>query len=43
MIGDPALQRGSIILDTGDGWIEDGPAVRLERLRAALDSFGSNS
>ena len=43
VIGDPALQRGSIILDTGDGWIEDGPAVRLERLRAALDTFGTDS
>ncbi|HEY9552515.1 FliH/SctL family protein [Allosphingosinicella sp.] len=42
LVGDASLRRGSIMLDTGDGWIEDGPAVRLERLRAALDSFGTN-
>jgi len=34
---DPALPRGTIVLETGEGWIEDGPAVRLERLRAELD------
>lgn len=38
---DPALARGSIVLETGHGWIEDGPAVRLERLRAELDSMGA--
>jgi flagellar assembly protein FliH len=42
IVADESLRRGSIVLDTGTGWIEDGPAVRLERLRAALDSFGSN-
>jgi flagellar assembly protein FliH len=41
VVGDASLRRGSIVLDSGDGWIEDGPQVRLERLRAALDSFGS--
>lgn len=35
--GDPSLPRGTIILETGHGWIEDGPAVRLDRLRAELD------
>src|SRR4051812_44761661 len=34
---DPTLTRGAIVLETGHGWIEDGPAVRLDRLRAALD------
>jgi flagellar assembly protein FliH len=34
---DPSLPRGTIVLETGEGWIEDGPAVRLERLRAELD------
>jgi len=43
LLGDETLRRGSIVLDTGDGWIEDGPSVRLERLRAALDCFGTNS
>ncbi|HTU10073.1 MAG TPA: FliH/SctL family protein [Allosphingosinicella sp.] len=38
---DPGLARGSIVLETGDGWIEDGPAVRLERLRAELDRMGA--
>ena len=38
---DPALARGSIVLETGHGWIEDGPAVRLERLRAELDRMGA--
>lgn len=38
---DASLQRGSVVVDTGGGWIEDGPAVRLERLRAALDTFGT--
>ncbi len=38
---DPGLARGSIVLETGHGWIEDGPAVRLERLRAELDRMGA--
>ncbi|PWG02012.1 FliH/SctL family protein [Sphingosinicella humi] len=42
IVGDDSLRRGSIVLDTGSGWVEDGPAVRLERLRAALDSFGTH-
>jgi flagellar assembly protein FliH len=39
--GDPSLARGSIVLETAEGWIEDGPAVRLERLRAALDKMAA--
>src|SRR4051812_1264503 len=27
---DPTLPRGSIVLETGHGWIEDGPEIRLE-------------
>ena len=38
---DPGLTRGAIVLETGHGWIEDGPAVRLERLRAELDRMGA--
>lgn len=41
MVGDPHLERGSLVLETGAGWIEDGPAVRLDRLRAALDRIGA--
>ena len=39
--GDPSLPRGTLILETGHGWIEDGPAVRLERLRAELDKMAA--
>ena len=38
---DAGLARGSIVLETGHGWIEDGPAVRLERLRTELDRMGA--
>jgi len=38
---DPTLTRGAIVLETGHGWIEDGPAVRLDRLRAALDKMAA--
>ncbi len=38
---DPGLSRGSLVLETGHGWIEDGPAVRLERLRAELDKMAA--
>lgn len=35
----PALSRGSVRLATADGWIEDGPDVRLDRLRALMDDM----
>ena len=41
MVGDPMLAPGTIILDTGSGWVEDGPHVRLEKLRAQLDRLGA--
>ncbi len=41
VVADPTLVRGSIVLETGEGWIEDGPAVRLDRLRAELDRMGA--
>lgn len=41
--GDATLPRGTIILETGDGWIEDGPAVRLARVRAELDRMAAPS
>ena len=40
MIADESVAPGMLLLETAQGWIEDGPAVRLERLRAALDSMG---
>lgn len=39
LVADPALGRGSVRLDTPDGWIEDGPDMRLSRLRAILDDM----
>ena len=38
---DLALPRGTILLETADGWVEDGPAMRLDRLRAELDRIGA--
>lgn len=40
LLGDSNLPRGTIRLETDEGWIEDGPEARLERLRAALDQMG---
>ncbi|MET0375424.1 MAG: hypothetical protein ABW128_14370 [Rhizorhabdus sp.] len=40
MIADPALAPGTVLLESGGGWIEDGPDVGLEKLRAALDRLG---
>jgi len=39
--GDLALERGAIMIETADGWIEDGPAIRLERRRAELDKVAA--
>jgi len=38
---DPALLRGTVLLETADGWVEDGPGVRLDRLRAELDKVAA--
>jgi flagellar assembly protein FliH len=38
---DPSLARGSVRIATAAGWIEDGPEIRLERLRAELDRLGA--
>ena len=39
IVPDNSLGRGSIRLDTSDGWIEDGPDVQLSRLKAMLDDM----
>lgn len=39
VLADAGLHRGCVRLDTADGWIEDGPEVRLSRLRALLDDM----
>ena len=41
IMADPSIERGGLKLETGQGWIEDGPAVRLDRLRAELDRLGA--
>jgi flagellar assembly protein FliH len=41
LTGDPTLVRGTVVLETGHGWVEDGPAVRLERLRVELDKMAA--
>jgi flagellar assembly protein FliH len=38
---DARLERGAVLLETAEGWVEDGPAVRLERLRAELDKVAA--
>ena len=40
MVADPHLAPGTVLLDAGEGWIEDGPEVGLEKLRIALDRLG---
>lgn len=39
--GDETLARGTVLLECATGWVEDGPTVRLERLREALDRLGA--
>jgi flagellar assembly protein FliH len=34
-----AMARGSVRLATSEGWIEDGPDVRLSRLKAMMDDM----
>jgi flagellar assembly protein FliH len=38
---DAGLERGAVLIETADGWVEDGPAIRLERLRAELDKVAA--
>ena len=39
MTPDSGMTRGSVRLDSGEGWIEDGPDVQLSRLKAMLDTM----
>lgn len=41
LAADPSVGRGDLRLETGAGWIEDGPSVRLDRLRTELDRMGA--
>lgn len=38
---DASLPRGTVMIETADGWIEDGPIIRLERLRTELDKVAA--
>lgn len=39
LVADKNMQRGCVRLETADGWVEDGPDVRLSRLRALMDDM----
>jgi flagellar assembly protein FliH len=39
LMPDAKLTRGSVRLDTSEGWIEDGPDVQLSRLKAMFDDM----
>lgn len=39
LVADKGMQRGCVRLETADGWVEDGPDVRLSRLRALMDDM----
>ena len=39
LVADQNMQRGCVRLETADGWVEDGPDVRLSRLRSLLDDM----
>lgn len=39
LVPDAAMHRGCVRLETADGWVEDGPDVRLSRLREMLDDM----
>jgi len=39
LVPDAAMHRGCVRLETADGWVEDGPDVRLARLRALMDDM----
>lgn len=41
LVPDPSLRQGALRLETGAGWVEDGPELRLARLRQALDRIGA--
>jgi flagellar assembly protein FliH len=40
LVADPALCPGTILIETSDGWIEDGPQAALARLATQLDRMG---
>ncbi|MDO6416523.1 FliH/SctL family protein [Sphingomonas sp. BIUV-7] len=41
LIADPSIPEGSVVAETASGWVEDGPAIRLEKLRGLLDQLST--
>lgn len=41
LIADPSIHEGSVVAETAHGWVEDGPAIRMEKLRGLLDQMSS--
>src|SRR3546814_157075 len=39
LLADEEMLRGSVRLETSDGWVEDGPEIRLSRLQGLLDDM----
>ncbi|MCF8707450.1 FliH/SctL family protein [Rhizorhapis sp. SPR117] len=39
LVPDAEMLRGSVRLETADGWVEDGPEIRLSRLQGLLDDM----
>ncbi len=39
IVADRNIAPGTVLLETAQGWVEDGPESRLEQLRAALDQI----
>ena len=39
VVADPNVGPGTVLLETAQGWVEDGPEARLDQLRAALDQI----
>lgn len=39
LVADKSMHRGCVRLETSEGWVEDGPDIRLSRLRALMDDM----
>lgn len=43
LLPDEEMLRGSVRLETSEGWVEDGPEIRLSRLQSLLDDMTGRS
>jgi flagellar assembly protein FliH len=41
LVADPSIAEGSVVAETASGWVEDGPAIRMEKLRGLLDQMAN--